>query len=286
MRTIIISDINGKSDTIIPYGLRIGKSTESEVWIVHTVDPRKKQGTSSPVADSRSVSPGSKLTHEEILRREKNIAHVALQKLISAEGSRLNYPLKIELVVEEGSMEERFSEIEEKNPGALMVASSVPDNSMVENLDELLSLVRKLEGITYFIPPNYPFADIKTVLLLSLFDEGSYHLIRNLARWLEPFHPLIRAFGVTGSKDQVRMDMESSAWKRAVNSYIDPPMSLRTATLSGAPPMELIAGYTDKVKPDLLLVPRKAVGSGKGKILSVKALRTLIEDRTAPLGIY
>jgi hypothetical protein len=286
MRTIIISDIEGDRESILPGGLRIGRSTETEVWIVHTVDPRIQHGTSSPQADSKSISPGSKLSHDEILRREKNKAHLALQKFISGEGSRLNYPLKIKLLVEEGSMKERFSEIENRNPGALLLANSVPGNSMVEDLDELLSVVKDLQTLTYFIPPNYPFSEMKTVLLFSLFDKDSYQLIREIAHWMEPFHPLIHAFGVTDPGNQLQMDRESSAWKRAVNSYFNPPMSLRTATLSGGDPLEMILQYADKRKPDILLVPRRAVRKGNSGLLSIRALKTLIEESNIPIGIY
>lgn len=56
MKTIIISDIEGKSESIIPYGLHIRKHTRSEADILHIIDPRKQQGTGSSYADSKSIT--------------------------------------------------------------------------------------------------------------------------------------------------------------------------------------------------------------------------------------
>ncbi len=93
---MIISDIEGKADSIIPYGLRLGKHTETEVDIIHIIDPRNKQGATSPFADSKSITPGRVMPHDYILAREQNRASKAIEKLLSGEASRLNYPLKID----------------------------------------------------------------------------------------------------------------------------------------------------------------------------------------------
>ena len=80
-RIILISDISGESESIIPWGLNLGKHTGSEVDILHIIDPREKHGVESPVSDSQSISPDGKLTREEILKREKGKVEQALQGL-------------------------------------------------------------------------------------------------------------------------------------------------------------------------------------------------------------
>jgi hypothetical protein len=59
-RIVLISDISGESESIIPWGLNLGKHTGSEVDILHIIDPRDKQGVESPVSDSQSITPGDK----------------------------------------------------------------------------------------------------------------------------------------------------------------------------------------------------------------------------------
>jgi len=44
MKTIIMSDSGSKSESIIPYGLNIGKHTETAGDIVHIINPRTQQG--------------------------------------------------------------------------------------------------------------------------------------------------------------------------------------------------------------------------------------------------
>jgi hypothetical protein len=95
MKTIILSDINNSAKSIIPYGLRLARELESEVDLLHVIDPRTHTGAYSSLSDSQSISPGETLSHAETIQHAKNRVSIKLDKLLSAEGSRLNYPLKL-----------------------------------------------------------------------------------------------------------------------------------------------------------------------------------------------
>lgn len=68
---------------------------ECELDIVHAIDSRSYHRMLSSYADSQTITPGNKLSHDEIMRREKKSAQKALDKMLSKEASKLNYPLKM-----------------------------------------------------------------------------------------------------------------------------------------------------------------------------------------------
>jgi hypothetical protein len=51
MSTIIISDIDNKSESVVPYGLNIVKFVESEPDVLHIADRRMHQGKISSFSD-------------------------------------------------------------------------------------------------------------------------------------------------------------------------------------------------------------------------------------------
>ncbi len=127
MKTIIISDINGKSESIIPYGLTLAKMLESEVDVIHAIDSRLHQGEYSSLSDSQSITPGKTFSHEEIMQREKDKVQIQLDKLLSSEASRLNYPIKINTLVEKDSIINSISSKIKEEPSSIFVISIEPD---------------------------------------------------------------------------------------------------------------------------------------------------------------
>ena len=89
MRIIIISDVKGQTQSIIPYGLDLAKYLESEVEIFHLVDSRIQQGVSSVYGDSHSITPGKKLSHPEIIEREKQQIEKELDQMLSQRGFQI-----------------------------------------------------------------------------------------------------------------------------------------------------------------------------------------------------
>ena len=187
MKTIIISDIEGKSESIIPYGLHIGKHTRSEVDILHIIDPRKKQGPSSSYANSKSITPGDVLSPKDVQLREKNRVSLALHRLLSAEASRLDYPLKIDVRIETDSVEKGIRSITRESPGCILIHSLKPSNSMVSDLEEMLSIVRDLDSLVLIVPPKLKFTKPEKVTVLTDFTEESQESISSVFDWLALF---------------------------------------------------------------------------------------------------
>jgi hypothetical protein len=286
MKTIIISDIQGQAKSIIPYGLRLARANEVAVDILHTIDPRKTQGTSSPYADSQSITPGTKLSHEKIIQREMHQARQALEKYISGEGSRLNYPLKINLVIESETLEKSIKTMINRYPGSIIMASLHPANSMVENLDELLSFSIKLHIPVFFIPPEYPFKELRSCMLYTNFNHKSYESLSKITRWLTPFEPMIHAFGMAAKRDRTSALKISSAWKREAISYAGSPMNLKTTLISDGDPYQQFVDYIRRNNTELILLSRNMFEKGSGFRLSTGLFEKAMKEISRPAAIY
>jgi len=286
MKIIIISDIQGQAKSIIPYGLRMARANEVTVDILHSIDPRKTQGTSSPYADSQSITPGAKLSHEKIIQRDMHQARLAIEKYISGEGSRLNYPLKINLVIESETLENSIKTITDRNPGSMIMASLNPANSMVENLDELLSLVINLNIPAFFIPPGYPFKEPRSCMLYTDFNHRSYDPLSKITPWLTTFDPTIHAFGMAGKNDRTSAIEISSIWKREALSHIGPPMNLKTTIISDGDPYQQFVDYIRRNNTELILMPRQMFEKGSGFRFSPGLFEKARKEIALPTAIY
>lgn len=286
MKTIIISDIEGKSESIIPYALNVGKHTRSEVDILHIIDSRKQQGVSSSYANSQSITPGDVLSHEEIQLREKNRASLALHKLLSAEASRLDYPLEIEVKVDVESVEKGIKKITKEYPGSLLVHSLEPANSMISDLNELFSITRDLGSMVLIVPPGLKFAVPEAVMVLTDFTHDSHESIHHAFDWLGAFNPMITAFGITRMKNFVDMEMKSAAWKQVVEEYLDSRKSVKTNVITGANRNETILNYVRRNDPDMVLLPKLILKPKVARLIAGDNSRQLITAMKKPVLLY
>lgn len=286
MKTFIISDIDSHSESIIPYGLNMGKYTETEVEILHIIDPRKKQGVSSPYADSRTVSPGNKLSHKRILQREENKASFALEKLLSAEASRLNYPLKINVEVKSDGVEKGISSAVDTDPEPLLVASLDPVNSMITSLDELITIVGKVDSPGLFVPPAYKFRQPGNILIFTDFDDAAYEHLRDVMKWLHPFSPMINALGMAKKKDFMDMELKSSAWKKVVEKFLEPTLTLKTTIINKDGEKDPLLDYIQRNDPELVLLPKRLLASGLKKIIKPGKQGKILKSFGKPVMIY
>lgn len=286
MKTIIISDIEGKSESIIPYGLHIGKHTRSEVDILHIIDPRKKQGPSSSYANSKSITPGDVLSPKDVQLREKNRVSLALHRLLSAEASRLDYPLKIDVRIETDSVEKGIRSITRESPGCILIHSLKPSNSMVSDLEEMLSIVRDLDSLVLIVPPKLKFTKPEKVTVLTDFAGESQESISTVFDWLALFDPLINALGVTKMKHFVDMEMKSATWKQVVEKHMNAPKNIKTTVITGGDRNETLLNYVRRNEPDMVLLPRLTLKPKVKQILSGNNTKQLIMALNRPVVLY
>lgn len=252
MKIIIISDIKGESDSVIYYGLHLAKSLESEVDILHVVDSRTLHGVQSSYSDSQTVAPGNKLSHEVIVKREKKHAKLKLDKLLSSEASRLNYPLKIKIIIEEGSLENKIRNLLKLNNECLLLVNSMQDNFIFHSRQEVLNTLYNLNTISLLVPPGYSFKEMKNLFLLSYPTPKLINRIKMNISFLKDFKPIINAVNFVSIRDYDRMEQKNKTLEGIIKDRFT-PFAFKMDTVAGNNYVSDLASFIEKNNPDLIL---------------------------------
>jgi hypothetical protein len=286
MKTIIISDIGGKDKSIIPYGLHMGKHNETEVMIHHIIDPRMHQGTTTPYSDSQSVTPGNKLSHEEIFEREKGFARKQLDKLLSAEASRLNYPLKYDTSVEVESLDLKLRRILSEDKENLCVASMVPDNSMIADLDELLEITDKTELPLLLVPPGVTFKVPAAIVLVTDYSEASQEPVKRALNWFDSFPVTIKAFEIAADTVVKQKEQQREVWEHAMNNFVSPTTLLNTKILIGKKDKDNILEEIRKSDATVAMLSRNIFRIPGTKLKKITERKDFLAATGVPVVIY
>ncbi len=282
MKIIIISDIKGKANSIIPYGLEMAKYLHGQVQILHVIDSRSQHGVPSTYADSKSLSPAPKLSHHDILQRERNIAHKAIEKKLSRKASVLNFPLKTEIVIEEDSVRNCINRLATDSVNNLVLINSEPDNYIFHSYKEIIKIAKIRNIQTIIIPPDKLFRKFNKVLMVTNFNRNiSFQKHLNTKSFLNDFSPSINAVDIAKSKKYFEKELNRITWlqffkKTSVLSNI------KTNVLTGQDHLNILLSYIKKTKPDLILLNNKGNIFG-GNIQYKKVENDLIKNTETPL---
>ncbi|MFO7828430.1 MAG: hypothetical protein R6V23_07415 [Bacteroidales bacterium] len=253
MRIIIISDIKGECESVIPYGLHLAKSLESEVDILHVIDSRTLHGVQSSYSDSQTVAPGNKLSHEDIVKREKKHAELELDKLLSGEASRVNYPLKINIVIEEGSLESIIRKQLKSAKDCLLLVNSVQDMFIFQSKQEIVNTIYKLDTVSLLAPPGYSFKEMRNVFLLSYPSPKHINKIKMNISFLKDFKPTINAVNFANMRDYDRILRKNKTLEGIIKDRFT-PFAFKMDTVAGSNYVSVLASYIEKNNPDLILI--------------------------------
>jgi hypothetical protein len=214
MKTIIISDIKSKEPSIIPYGLHLASAMGSEADIIHVIDSRTTQGVPSSYADSHTVSPGGKQSHDQIIEKEILLTRDSLSQLISREVSRLNYPLKVNTVVEENSIEIKLKDFTKtsNNRPVILIASSEPDGHIFESIHEILKILKKSDAVTVLVPPGEEFNSFDNILMVTDFSRDEFEKHKKIFSLLGRNNHVIKALATPDVNKEI-MTEKSNTWK-------------------------------------------------------------------------
>ncbi|MFW5755786.1 MAG: hypothetical protein ACOCWK_04225 [Tangfeifania sp.] len=256
MRTIIISDINSEAETIIPFGLRVGRAFETETDILHIIDSRALQGEYSQISDSQSITPGSKLSQKEIFEREEGLSEKKMDKILSAEASRLNYPLKVNRVIVKNTVEDEIIKRNSEEETTIFVISAEPDGTIFQSLDEILSVLKTAGAIAVIVPPGKKYKDFEKIVLPVDFEHEDLTQFADVKFVIDRFEPFINVVSVTDSKSYLEMELKSESWKKNVKkTFLS--TTIKTNVLEGKNFAETVTKFVHRNKPDLVMLFRK-----------------------------
>src|SRR5690554_3482166 len=157
MKTIILSDIKGSARSVIPYGLNLAKAMNSEVIVVHVIDPRINQAKYSSFSVSNSLTPGEPFGHVDSNGKDFTLFKSELDTFLNRETSRVNYPLKVESLVKVGNLVEEIEKLIHEEPSCLLVINAVPDGIVFEAETDMYDLMHDSKVMCLLVPPGAEF---------------------------------------------------------------------------------------------------------------------------------
>lgn len=286
MKTILISDVGGKQETIIPYALNLTKHIDNTIDIVHVVDPRKQQGVSSAYADSQSFEVGEKLSHTQIIEREVSQTRFILEELLSIEASKLNFPLRVNTIVEENSIENLLHTIIKVDEPSIIISSSVLEGTILNDLDESLELTIIFNNLSLIITPGSKFLVPKKVLIQYDFELGINDDIFKVLDYLKPLKPHIDVVDLAEKDKYPEMVIKSEAWKQVANNYMNPLLPITTNILTGNQHAEVLSRFIPENSYDLVAIPKHMKASPGINIFSKNTSKQLVENLDIPVILY
>jgi hypothetical protein len=286
MRTIIVSDISETSESIIPYGLNVGKYTHTRVDLFHGIDPSIVQGKYSSLSDSQSITPGQKLSHEEILHREMGIIDGKLSMLLSRQASMLNYPVRINTITEIGDTESSISKQIGKHDNPLVITGIKPGSSMFVNLQELLVMISKLNAMVLILPRGQKFRMPTTCCLVTdFYDEGNKKM-EKLFQWLNPLVTKFFTSAVVKINSNNNRKKEITDWISAIQPYIE-KAQIGTPEIVHIDYMNIaFESICNRKNPDLIVLPKNKDSHFSNYLFNNDNVEKLLESVKLPVLLY
>jgi nucleotide-binding universal stress UspA family protein len=284
MKTIIISDIKSNSKSILPYGLNLARYADSEVDVVHVIDPRVSQANYSSYSDSQSITPGEPLGHEEMHQKEISAATTDLDKVISSEASRVNYPLKINTVVEVGSLTNIVEQMTKEEAYCIVVTSSEPDGYLFESKSEIYNFAKESGAMCILVPPGKAFQEYKKILHPVDFDSKELSKYSDLGFFFKAFDPMVNAVSVANGENYAELELKSTSWaKMAKDTFL--PAKIRTNVLKGEDYFDTLINFSNRNEPDLIMLFQRKKNLFQ-KNFKTEMVGTIIEKTNIPVLFF
>lgn len=250
MKTIIISDIKSKYESIIPYGLNFARVYDSEIDILHVIDTRSVQGVPSSYADSHTVSPGGKQSTDVILNKEKKQTADSLSAVVTREVSRIHFHHRPNIIIEEESIVSKLEKFAGEDKSQIVIASNKPDGVIFETEKEILKILKKSGIISVLVPPGQKFNKFENVLIVSDFAVSEFDKHREIFSFLKIASPLIKAVALPGDNRE-DAKKRSGEWLETAAGFV--PRSKISACVFMENSHEEMQDYIDSIDPDVVI---------------------------------
>lgn len=286
MKNIIISDISRGNDSIIPYALNFAKFIDEKVHIIHSIDSRIHQGIAGAYADSQSFEIGSKLTHDEIVEREKKQSLTSLDRLLSKEASKLNFPLRVYTTVEEKSIYKLLiDKINDEQPSYIISNSSFRGTAF-HGISEFLEVTNRLNTIPFLVPPGHQTIPPRKLIVFYNFNSGNKDDVFKMLTGLRSLKMSVCIADVSEHSKYPEVLVKSEAWKQAANKHIGLSSPLTVNILMGEQFTDIAVNYIRVNNYDIVAFPRDLKElTGMNKYPKNK-LEELINDLALPVLLY
>ncbi len=286
MKTIIISDIKAAHESIIPYALNFAKHISERAAIVHPIDTRKKHAVSSAYADSQTFERGEKLSYDKVLERDKHQAETALSNLLSKEASKLNYPLRVDTLVDVSSLTEGLNTVRKDKRPPFIIVSAEPDGEVIESQDEYFVMLEYMGGYTLIVPPGLTFQKPSKAMMVYDLEKDENDNVIDLLNMLSPLEMHINLVDVMDMENYPEADMKSKSWVDYAEKILNGKLRITSNVLTGEDYSETIINFFQRNQYDFIIVPQ-VFSPAKGLSPFPNELhKTLIDKLHVPVMIY
>lgn len=289
MKTIIISDLDNNRDqkkSIIPYGLNVGKYTNTRVEILHFIDPSLVEGTYSPFSDSQSITPGEKLSHEEVLKRHKDIKNKEIDQLLSKEASRLNFPLRYDVTAEIEETGKGLAATLSDNPQALIVTSTAPSETLIKNLHGLLDMLYEKSNLLLVIPKGTDFVKPARGVIVTNFLTDDFTPFEKIASWTDSFDMQLSAVSIQVEKEDQEQHEKIMQWKERFKSVAGGRYSGKADVILSNDHLKTLESTSEDDDADMLIMSKNRKTTFGDLFFEKDFAAEYIESKGKPVLFY
>ncbi len=211
---------------------------------------------------------------------------IILDKLLSIEASKLNFPLRVNTIVEENSIENLLHSIIRVDEPSIIISSSVLEGTILIDLNESLELAKKFNNLSLIITPGSKFSVPKKILIQYDFKLGVNDGIYKVLDYLKPFKPHIDVVDIAGKGKYSEMVIKSEAWKQVANNYMNSSLPITTNILTGNQYAKILSRYILRNNYDLVAVPKHMKASRGINIFPKNLSKQLVESLDMPVILY
>ena len=246
----------GDRQSIIPNALKVAKAVGDRVTVVHPVDSRKQHAVSSAYADSQSFERGAKLSYEETLQKEVQKAGSALDILLSKEASKLNFPLRVGTLIEACSLTDGLQTAIGGRNMPLIMASTVPDGDVIDNLEEYFVMMEYFGGHTLLLPPDFEWVEEPQVMMVHDIEADDHEYLINLLNMFKPLKMSTRLIDVSHVNDFSEKEIRDKVLCQHVNNVLGDTLAVDSRLLKGEDYSATIMEYFRENTFDWIMLPR------------------------------
>lgn len=222
------------------------------------------------------------MSYDEILQREINTSRKAIEKVLSREASALNYPLKINTVVEDNSIINCLNSLVDHTPSTLVLVNSEPDNYIFHSQKEIIKTFKNRNLQVIVVPSGKQFNEFNKVLMITNFNgDNAFDKYLKADSFLSGFKPIINAVDIAKPKKYLEKELKSKAWLQIAETESF-QYTIKTNILTGHNYINVLQNYILNTEPDLILLSNKQPGLF-GNRLTKNIEKDLIQNSEIPI---
>jgi hypothetical protein len=198
------------------------------------------------------------LNHREILEREKNSARVRLDKMLSYEASRLNFPLRVNTIVEESTVKSCLNKEIGSDESLLILSAADLKGHNFEGFSDFIEITKELSNLSLIVPAGQEFTSPERVAIIYDYNTEDKAGIFNVMNTLKQFNPELNIVALVEEDKLAEIELNDSAWNSVIKDYTGSSINITTYLLGAKKYTQEIVDYINENNFQMVAIPRNA----------------------------